>query len=42
MEKIPYVSVVESLMYAQVCTRSDIAYLTRILGIYLSNLGVDY
>ena len=42
MENIPYTSVVESLMYAQVCTRSDIVYVTRMLGRYLSNSGVDH
>ena len=28
MQKIPYASVVGSLMYAQVCTRPDIACIT--------------
>ena len=27
MQKIPYASIVESLMYAQVCTCSDILYI---------------
>nr|XP_027090449.1 uncharacterized protein LOC113711484 [Coffea arabica] len=42
MQKIPYASAVESLMYAQVCTRSDIAYITGMLGRYLSNLRLDH
>ena len=42
MQKIPYASVVGSLMYAQVCTRSDIAYIFCVLGRYLSNLGMDH
>ena len=42
MKNIPYASAVESLMYAQVCTRSDIAYITMMLGRYLSNLGLEY
>jgi len=29
-------------MYAQVCTRPDIAYITGILGRYLSNPGIDH
>jgi len=37
MEKIPYASAVGSLIYAQVCTRPDIAYITGMLGRYLSN-----
>ena len=41
MEKFPYASVVGSLMYAQVCTRLDIVYIVRMLGRYLSNLGMD-
>ena len=39
MENIPYASVVGSLMYAQVCTRPDIAFIVGVLGRYLSNLG---
>ena len=42
MQKIPYSSVVGSLMYAQVCTRPDIAYITGMLGRYLSNPGMDH
>lgn len=36
MQKIPYVSVVRSLMYAQVCTCSDITYMVGMLGRYLT------
>ena len=42
MQKIPYASVVGSLMYAQVCTRPDIAYIVGMLGRYLSNPGLDH
>uniref|UniRef100_A0A6N2L3B4 Fe2OG dioxygenase domain-containing protein n=1 Tax=Salix viminalis TaxID=40686 RepID=A0A6N2L3B4_SALVM len=42
IQKIPYASVVGSLMYAQVCTRPDIAYIIGILGRYLSNPGIDH
>ena len=42
MQKIPYASVVGCLMYAQVCTRSDIAFIVRMLGRYLSNPGMDH
>ena len=42
MQKIPYVSVVGSLIYAQICTRLDIAYIVRMLGRYLSNPGIDH
>ncbi|XP_057990617.1 secreted RxLR effector protein 161-like [Hevea brasiliensis] len=37
MEKIPYSCDVGSLMYAQVCTRPDIAFAISVLAIYLSN-----
>ena len=37
MEKVPYASAVGSLMYAQVCTRPDIAFVVNALGRYLSN-----
>ena len=42
MQKIPYVSATGSLMYAQVCTRLNIAYIVGMLGRYLSNPGVDH
>lgn len=42
MRLIPYASVVGSLMYAQVCTRPDIAYVTGMLGRYQSNPGLDH
>lgn len=41
MQKIPYSSAIGSLMYAQVCTRPDIAYIVGMLGRYLSNPGMD-
>ena len=34
MKNIPYASAVESLMYAQVCTRPDIAFFVGVLGTY--------
>ncbi|XP_071924906.1 secreted RxLR effector protein 161-like [Coffea arabica] len=42
MQKIFYTSTVGSLMSAQVCTRPDIAYITGMLGRYLSNSGLDH
>ncbi|XP_074266262.1 secreted RxLR effector protein 161-like [Silene latifolia] len=42
MKNIPYASAVGSIMYAQVCTRPDIAYAVGVLGRYQSNLGVDH
>lgn len=42
MQNIPYASAVGSLMYAQVCTRPDIAYIVGMLGRYLSNPGMDH
>ena len=41
MKNIPYASVVSNLMYAQVCTRPDIAYAIGVLGRYQSNPGTD-
>ncbi|KAL6348428.1 hypothetical protein AAG906_005736 [Vitis piasezkii] len=38
MERFPFASAVGSFMYAQVCTRPDIAYIVGMLGRYLSNL----
>jgi len=42
MKKIPYASAVGSLMYAQVCTRPDIAFAVNALGRYLSDPGLDH
>lgn len=42
MQKIPYASVVGSLMYAMVCTRPDLAFIVGMLGRYLSNSGIDH
>ncbi|KAL9266920.1 Retrovirus-related Pol polyprotein from transposon TNT 1-94-like protein [Drosera capensis] len=42
MEKTAYASAVRSLMYAQVCTRPDLAYIVGILGRYLSNPEIDH
>ncbi|KAL4271452.1 hypothetical protein GQ457_13G004180 [Hibiscus cannabinus] len=41
-KNIPYASVVGSLMYAQVCTRPDIAFVVGMLGRYQSNPGIDH
>ena len=40
MKNISYALAVVNLMYAQVCTRSDIAYVVGKLSRYLSNLGM--
>nr|GEY14297.1 UBN2_2 domain-containing protein [Tanacetum cinerariifolium] len=40
MRRIPYASVVGSLMYAQLCTRPDIAYICGMLGRFQSNPGL--
>ena len=42
MEKVPYASIVGSLMYAQVCTRPNIAFAVNALGRYLSNPGLNH
>ena len=39
MNNIPYASLVGSLMYAQACTRPDIAFAVGMLGRYQSNPG---
>ncbi|XP_059654473.1 secreted RxLR effector protein 161-like [Cornus florida] len=42
MKNIPYASAVGSLMYAQVCTRPDIAFVVGMLGRYQSDPGMDH
>jgi len=42
MEKVHFASAVGSLMYAQVYTRPDIAFVVNVLGRYLSNPGLPH
>ena len=42
MQKIPYASIVGSLMYAQVCAHLDIAFIVGMLDGYMSNPGVEH
>src|SRR5215470_15393951 len=42
MRNMTYASAVGSLMYAQVCTRPDIAFTVGMLGRYQSNPRMDY
>ena len=42
MKNFPYASAVASLMYAQVCTKPDIAYAVGVLGRYQSNPSMDH
>ena len=42
MMNISYASIVGSLMYAQVYTRPNVAFVVRILGRYQSNLGTEH
>jgi len=37
MSKVPYASIVDSLMYAMVCTRPDIAQVVKVVNRYMSN-----
>jgi hypothetical protein len=42
MKSVSYASAVGSLMYTQVCTRPDLAFVTRMLDRYQKNLGVSH
>ncbi|RVW85342.1 Retrovirus-related Pol polyprotein from transposon TNT 1-94 [Vitis vinifera] len=42
MKNIPYASAVGSLMYAQVCTRPDIAFVVGMLGRYQRNPSIGH
>jgi hypothetical protein len=42
VKNIPYASAVGSLMYAQVCTRPDIAYAVSVLSRFQSNPGQEH
>ena len=39
---VPYASAIESLQYAQVCTRPDLAFVTGLLNRYQSNPGIEH
>ena len=42
MRRVPYASVVGSLMYAILCTRPDICYAVRVVSMFQSNPAPDY
>jgi hypothetical protein len=42
MKSGPYASAVGSLMYTQVCTRPDLAFVTGMLGRYQKSLGISH
>ena len=42
MSKVPYVSVVGSLMYAIVCTRPDIAHAVGVISRYMSHPRIEH
>ncbi|PKI32166.1 hypothetical protein CRG98_047443 [Punica granatum] len=42
MAHVPYASAIGSLMYAMLCTRSDIAYAVSMTSRYQSNPGLDH
>jgi hypothetical protein len=42
MKVVPYASAVRSLHYAQVCTRSDFAFVTGLLDRFQSNPVIEH
>ena len=42
MHNISYISIIISLMFAQVCTKFDIAFVVRMLGRHQNNSGLDH
>jgi hypothetical protein len=42
MSYVPYASVFSSLMYAMVCTRSNISHAVGVLSRYMSKLGKEH
>ena len=42
MRRVPYASVVGSLIYAMLCTRPDICYAVGIVSRFQSNPGLDH
>ena len=42
MEEMSYASVVGSIMYAMVCSKSDLAYVIGMISRFMSNLGREH
>ena len=42
MRKLPYVSVIGSIMYAMVCSRSYLSYAVSMLSIFMSDPGNEH
>ncbi|XP_073116195.1 secreted RxLR effector protein 161-like [Elaeis guineensis] len=42
MDRVPYVSAIESVMYAMICCRPDIAYVVSQVSRYMANLGKEH
>ena len=42
MSRVPYSSVVGSLMYAMVCSRPDLSYVVSAVSRYMTNLGKEH
>lgn len=42
MSKVPYASILGSLMYAMVCTRPDIAHVMGVVSENTSHLGIEH
>ena len=42
MSKVPYALVVGSLMYAMVCTRSNIAHAVGVVSRYMSHCSIEH
>ena len=42
MSHVPYSSAIQSLMYAMVCTRPDLAYIVSVVSRYMHSLGKDH
>ena len=42
MSRVPYSSVVGSLMYAMVCTRPDLAHAVSVVSRFMSNPGKNH
>ena len=42
MSRIPYASIVDSIMYAMLCTRPDVAYSLGVVSRYQSDPGEAY
>lgn len=42
MSKVPYTSLIGSIMYSMICTHPDVSYVLSLTSIYQANQGMEH